>query len=116
MADPLLSVTTAAQHLRLLTPVTDSDLLADLDQKIAAASDLVRERVSSSLDDSDEIAAVDAWTAADVPADVKAAVLAQLGELWRFRGDDEQLPAGDGYRLSPQVERYLIRRVTPTLA
>ena len=57
-------------------------------------------------------------TAEDEPAIVAAAILIQLGELWRFRGDD---PEGQGAeytdgQLSPCVTNLLRRFRDPALA
>lgn len=52
------------------------------------------------------------------PASVRAAILYELGELWRFRGDDQagQGPApGDG-DLSPVIVGILRRYRDPALA
>ena len=51
------------------------------------------------------------------PTQVQAAILLQLGELYRFRGDDEgkadREPAGS---LSPMIEGILRRYRDPALA
>lgn len=53
----------------------------------------------------------------DVPPVVQAAILLELGELWRFRGDDQngQGPQNDG-DLSPMIVGLLRRYRDPALA
>ena len=52
-----------------------------------------------------------------MPALVQAAILYQLGELYRFRGDDQEVPQRNPYRsLHPFVEGLLERYRDPALA
>lgn len=58
------------------------------------------------------------WTDENnVPPVVQAAILLELGELWRFRGDDQsgQGPQNDG-NLSPMIVGLLRRYRDPALA
>lgn len=115
MVTPWITVAEALAQLRLVDP-QPAEVAADLDQKIAAATTLLRNRIVGSLTDADEIALIGAWDATTVDAGVKAATLVQLGELWRVRGDDLPMPPAESGRLSPMVERYLTHWVIPTLA
>lgn len=58
-----------------------------------------------------------AWTETTVPAVVKAAVLLQVANLYGFRGDDVEQPAGQehGY-LAPGVVNLLKRYRDPVVA
>lgn len=55
------------------------------------------------------------WTATTVPDEVKAAILMQLVELYRFRGDDDDTEPSDGH-LAPRIRRALQGYRDPTLA
>lgn len=55
------------------------------------------------------------WDESTVPAVVRAAVLLQLGELYRFRGDDAGGTQTDG-DLSPTITNLLRRYRDPALA
>lgn len=59
-----------------------------------------------------------AWTEATVPGHVRAAILLQFMEFWRFRGDDTDGngPAQTAGDLSPQVTNILRRKRDPALA
>ncbi len=58
------------------------------------------------------------WDVTTVPECIQAAVLIQLAELWRFRGDDPdgELPKREPGRLSSSVEGLLVSYRDPTLA
>lgn len=61
-------------------------------------------------DDDDWVDTIVAWTPSTAPGAVKAAVLVQLAELFRFRGDDgkDTAPARDANTyLCPQAQGYL---------
>ena len=56
------------------------------------------------------------WDSTTVPALVQAAILLQLGELYRFRGDDQEHGAQTPGDLSPLVTNILRRYRDPALA
>lgn len=115
-----MSVITLAQakaHLRIDTPsgspldAADQDLLL----KMAAAEDIVLDYLKVPA------SSPPLWDETTVPPLVQAAVLMQLGILYRFRGDDpgsiEQGPAVDNAgSLSPIIEGILRRYRDPALA
>jgi hypothetical protein len=112
MAD-LVTIVQAEQHLRL-TPGVEED---DLELKISMASAIVLDYLSRPSD-VDWQATINGWTPATVPKPVQAAVLLQLGELFRFRGDDDAKAMPDrehGY-LAPGVVSLLYRYRDPALA
>lgn len=91
--------------------------------KIEQAEALVIDYVNQRLEDGDLWAAtVDAWDVASAasppPANVQAAVLIQLGELYRFRGDDvEGEPEREyGLTLHPRAIGCLYRYRDPAMA
>jgi hypothetical protein len=105
----LVTVAQAVSHLRLpivlgTDPIDPRE--TDLRMKLAAAEAVVF----------DYLKTYD--IAEDRKPVVQAAILLQLGELWRFRGDDQ---AGDGPAttagdLSPVVTNLLRRLRDPALA
>ena len=110
----LITLAQAKAHLRIDVPSTSPPSAdeQDLILKMAAAEHIILDylkviSVSPPL-----------WTdETDVPPLVSAAILLQLGELYRFRGDDEgkadREPVGS---LSPMVEGMLRRYRDPALA
>ena len=118
----LITKQQAIDHLRLPLEVGSpgSDLQSSMDRdltmKMAHAEGLILDYLKVSLTSPPDWD-VDAGT---VPMVVQLAVLCQLGEIWRFRGDDPssvaEAPAqSDGY-LSPQVTNYLRRFRDPAIA
>ncbi len=117
----------ARRHLRLgddttpagspSSPPVPED--ADLQLKIDHATEIVIDYISRPADVAwtEEIAA---WDESSVPGSVQAAILTQLGELWRYRGDDaaSEQPADPsaGDDLSPDVKKYLKRFRDPVIA
>lgn len=84
MAD-LVTLDQARKHLRLTGSYEDDDLQMKLTQAQAIVLDHVNQRRS----DGDLWAAeIASWTEETVPRQVQAAILIQLGELYRYRGDD----------------------------
>lgn len=79
----LVTLAQAKRHLRIETETTDplSPEDEDLTLKVAQAEAVVLDYLGG---------AGDAWTAETVPLEVQAALFYQLGELWRFRGDDAE--------------------------
>jgi hypothetical protein len=66
--------------------------------------------------DADWTATIAAWTTATVPPVIQAAILVQLSELYRFRGDDMQTPEREPGDLSPLVKALLRRARDPVVA
>lgn len=123
MVSPLPTLVTleeAVAHLKLpsiLTLSADDPDRDDLELKIEAATDLVLTYIWR--DDDDWVDTMIAWTGTTVPRQIKAAILVQLGELYRFRGDDIADTAGPTRQhgfLSPQVTAYLHRYRDPGIA
>ncbi len=110
---PLVTLSQAVQHLRLL--YTDADLpieLADdLQHKIIQASDTIYDYLKSRADPT--------WDEDSCPPIVQAAVLFYLAHLWEHRGDD--MSAGRS-ATSPDdgvwsaIGRLLMRARDPALA
>lgn len=105
-------------HLRLTT-ADGSPGEADLTLKTEGAEAAVLRWVRKSGFGSTN---AEAWTdATSTPADVKAAVLLMLTDLWRFRGDDVgaaiySAPRNPGEDLPPVVIGLLRRYTDPVLA
>lgn len=118
----LITKQQAIDHLRLPleigSPATDvqSSMDRDLTMKMAHAEGLILDYLKVSLTSPPDWD-VDAGT---VPMVVQLAVLCQLAELWRFRGDDpgsiEQAPNYSDGQLAPQVTNYLRRYRDPAIA
>ena len=107
---PMVTLKQAKDHLRITTPDGHPDD-ADLQLKLDGATDAIRRYVARS--DYGK-AFAEAWTSPETtPPDAQAAVLMQLGELWRFRGDDpgsiNYSPAREGSDLAPVVVGLLRR-------
>lgn len=110
----LITLAQAKAHLRIDTvSVSPTDPAeADLILKMIAAEHIVLDylkvvSVSPPL-----------WTdETDVPPLVSAAILLQLGELYRFRGDDDgKADRESAGSLSPMIEGILRRYRDPALA
>jgi hypothetical protein len=115
MVSPLPTLITLAQakkHLRLTTYEDDDDVLLKLEQ----ATSMVLEYIWR--DDDDWVDTMIAWTTTTAPKQIQAAIMVQLGELHRFRGDDvpDQTPKREHGYLSPQVTAYLHRFRDPSVA
>lgn len=111
----LLTLAEAKDHLRITTPDDDPGDAA-LTQQITFAEALVLDYVGRSLYWRD-IAAT--WTAATLPEVVRWAMLLQLGEAYRFRGDDVEGegPARlEGVDLAPRVAELLRGYHDPVVA
>lgn len=98
-----VSLTIAKQHVNVVGTFDDEILEVYLE----AAHRIVLDRLERATTDSDLLALMAAWDADTVPGPVKAAVLVQLAELYRFRGDDQEEVASEPGRLSTRVERFL---------
>ena len=114
----LITIAQAKAHLRIdtdsLIPFESAD--ADLMLKMAQAEHLILDYLKL-VSTSPPL-----WTdETDVPPLVQAAILFQLGELYRFRGDDAGAVSDSARRdaagsLSPIVEGMLRRYRDPALA
>jgi hypothetical protein len=111
---PVTQMVTLAQakaHLRITTPAGDP-MDVEIQLKLDAATMAIRRYVGRS---EYGLTYVTAWTSPETSdPDAQAAVLLQLGELWRFRGDDpgsiNYSPARDvGSDFSPVVVGLLRR-------
>jgi len=114
----LVDLVDAKQHVRLT--VADSDPLAvELALKLEAAEAAILDYVMRN--EPGKTLAV-AWTSpAATPKNVQAAVLLELGELWRFHGDDPGAPATMPARdpstdFQPAILGLLRRFTDPVLA
>ena len=79
----LVTLDEAKTHLRLALDDTRDD--ADLTGKLAAAEAIILDELKLT----DAMQTITAgWTPSTLPLRAKQAILLELGELWRFRGDD----------------------------
>jgi hypothetical protein len=99
----------AKDHLLVVDDASNSDI----ELKIDAAESIVIDYIGATAWWR-EIAAT--WTAETVPPLVHAAILIQLGELFRYRGDDPDGPRHGPGDLSPYVANILRRYRDPVLA
>lgn len=107
----------AVEHLRAVECGGDD---GDLQLKIDAATQLVCEYIMDRQpEDTDWIDTIEGWTTNSVPAVIRTAVMLQVAELYRFRGDDEDgvapMSAETG-GLAPIVARMLHRYRSPAIA
>ncbi len=120
----LVTVDMALVHLRLTLPAGSptSDAERDLQQKIDAATAAVCRYIARPTTE----AMIEAWTApgaatgspdTTAPADVIHAILIELGDLWRDRGDDagDMAPRALG-ALTPAAVALVYRFRDPVLA
>lgn len=110
MSEPLVTLVEAQNHLRIPLTSTDDDLFL----KIAQAEAVIRQYLER-IDGTDWDATMAAWTSDTVPPVIKAAILCQVGELYRFRGDDLEQPAREPGYLSPLIRSLLARYRDPVL-
>jgi hypothetical protein len=118
----LITKQQAIDHLRLPleigSPGSDaqSSMDRDLTLKMRQAEGIILDYLKVSLTSPPD------WDAESdtVPMVVQLATLCQLGEIWRFRGDDaaavDQAPSFESGQLSPQVTNYLRRYRDPAIA
>lgn len=117
----LITTQDAKDHLG----ITDDP--PDLPLKIAVAEEVVRDYVNQRVPGSDpdglwasEVASwdLDATPPVPPPLRVQQAVLLQLGDLWRFRGDDEasEEPKREPGELARGVTALLYRLRDPAIA
>jgi len=108
---PMVTLAQAKAHLRITTPDGHPDD-ADLQLKLNGATDAIRRYVGRSELGVEYLLV---WQSPETTdTDAQAAVLLQLAELWRFRGDDpgsiNYSPARDpGADFSPVVVGLLRR-------
>lgn len=111
----LITLKQAKQHVKSPLDIVDED--ADLQLKLEIAEQLVLDYVKQNREDNDAWATtVDAWTALTAPKQVLGAILVQFAELYRFRGDDEDLPARPMGVLCPQAMAMVYRLRDPAVA
>jgi len=114
----IVTLAQARAHLRLSAAEGATDLV----DKLAAAEAVVLDYIRRP-DDADWTARIEDWVAgatvspaAEVPLQIKAAILMQMAELWAFRGDDLDGPKreapGD---LSPTIKALLYKFRDPAL-
>lgn len=108
----LVTLQEAKIHLR----VTDDAQNEDVYLKLTAAEATILNYINTTATWRTASAL---WTAATVPAFVHAAILLQLGELHRFRGDDLQgqgPPRDAGQDFQPVITNLLRRTRDPVVA
>jgi hypothetical protein len=101
--DPCVSFSAAKAHLRVFGTDEDDAIAFYLE----TAQHLVTDRLERATTDTQVLAMIAAWNEETTPGAIKAAVLTQCAELYRFRGDDEVEIKAENGRLSDRVERYL---------
>lgn len=100
----LVTLTTAKRHLRR----TDCDTDDDIRMKLAQAQAIVLDYISDETD-ATWTATIDGWTDETVPRSVEAAILLQLGYLFRYRGDEPDEQKTENGDLPPGVKACLYR-------
>lgn len=109
--EDLVSPALVKKHLRLPSDFTAEDDL--IGAYIVHATATILNHIVR--DDDDWIAEIEAWTDDTVPPPVQAAILQQVAELYRFRGD-ETAPERDLGFLSPTIRALLTSYRDPTVA
>ncbi len=106
----LITLEQAKGHLQIWTPITSpmDPVDQDITLKMAQAESIVLDYLKTS----------ETWDVDTVPPLVQAAVLLQLSELFRFRGDDPANagPAYEDGQLSTTITNILRRYRDPALA
>lgn len=110
----IVTLAQVKQHLRLGSSTAED---ADLTLKLAQAHALVLDYVDRPSD-TDWHAGLLLWDDETAPKAIQAAILRQVGDLVRFRGDDDDPSEGkvDGTDLSPRVKQLLRMYRRPVLA
>jgi len=110
----LVTLAEAKTHLRITT-ADGSAGDADIQMKLDAATAIIVEYCATTAYWKTTTAE---WDADTVPLPVKHAILLELGELYRFRGDDPEGPARDpaiGADLAPAIVGLLRRSRDPVV-
>lgn len=106
----MVTLAQAKRHLQIWTPIASplDDVDEDISLKLAQAESIILDYLKSD----------DGWDETTVPPLVQAAVLLQLAELFRFRGDDggTAMPEFADGQLSPAITNILRRYRDPALA
>jgi hypothetical protein len=104
-----IALADAKDHLRL--PLTDTDQDAVVTAAMTDAEAIILDYLNLTPGMRETTAA---WDAATIPLPAKRAMLLELGELWRFRGDDapDQPPRWPQTDLLPAIIG-LLRRLQP---
>lgn len=111
----LVTLAEAKTHLRITTPPGDPGD-TDITAKLTAAEAIVFDYINTTATWRTTSAT---WDATTLPQVVRAAILIQLGELSRFRGDEvdgDSPTRTDGEDLSPRVRELLRRQRDPVVA
>jgi Phage gp6-like head-tail connector protein len=87
----LVTLTEGKSHLKITDP-DGSAVDADVQFKLDAAEAAILDYIGSTAFWE---AVIVEWDASTVPVHVKQAILLQLGEYWRGRGDDLESPPRD---------------------
>ncbi len=108
----LVTLAEVKSHLRIVGTAEDAELIRKSDH----AEAIVREYLYRA--DTVWQTTMAAWDDLTVPPQVKAAVLCQAAELYRFRGDQSagMAPDREHGHLAPQVTAYLHRLRDPAVA
>ncbi len=112
----LVTLAQAKGHLQISTatvsPLDSQD--ADIEMKLAQSEDIILDYLKV------QAISPPMWTIDTVPPLVQAAILLQLAELFRFRGDDpasaSTAPVFTDGQLSPSITNILRRYRDPSLA
>ena len=110
----LVTYDTAADHLKLGDLKTDPETQTAVLRYLAEAQGLVLRHIKFIQRDPPWTDATDPAVDGDF-AIVQAAILTVLGNVWRFRGDDETSAAGNG-PLTPRVAELLSQLRDPSFA
>lgn len=113
--EDLVSLDQATAHLRLNGVTLDAAAQDDLTMKIAQATAIIINYIDNRPDDADWIEEVEGWTDGTVPPVIQAAILLQLAELHRFRGDEDP-PRRDHGFLAPHIVSLLHRYRDPAVS
>lgn len=107
----LFDLDQAKLHLKVKHDEADDDI----EMKLSMAHGIIEDYIQRN--DPDWAAEVEAWDDETAPAQVKAAVLFQLEELWRFRGGhpEGQIPKREHGFLHPHVVALLHRTRDPVV-
>lgn len=114
----VVDIDQAKMHLKISSDHADDDIQLKLD----LAHGIVAEYILGGRDTATDAGAwaeeIEGWDSDTAPKAVIAAVLIQLGELWRWRGDqaEGEMPRRDHGFLAPAVVSLLHRLRYPVSA